>query len=116
NDSGTEIQLLEIKDEDEYQLQWEYYSTTSQPAYLRKDVSLLFENGQLVDIQSKEKNKKKHIENEKVYDGEDSGKHEVITFHYAETHYPKDVFKSKRVMTDDYLYIIDSPLSPIMSF
>lgn len=115
-EQGTEIQLLELKDANEYYLEWQYYSLTDTPVYLRQDVSLLFENGMLVDKKWTTSNTKDKIKGKSIFKGEDSGRHEAISFHYAEIHYPEDIIKSKRAMSSDILYIIDSPLSPIMTF
>ncbi|MBU9712253.1 hypothetical protein [Evansella tamaricis] len=112
----TKINLLEIKDENEYYLSWDYQSTTDSSVYLRQDISLLFENGRLVDQQKIQEQHTDHLKGDGVYHGDDSGRHEAITFHYGEVHYPNDIIKSKKAMSSDILYVIDSPLSPLQTF
>ncbi|MFA9559383.1 hypothetical protein ACERII_18905 [Evansella sp. AB-rgal1] len=115
-EKSTEIQLRELKDENEYLLEWQFYSTSSESVYLRQDISLLFENGILVDKRSESKQNNNKITGKSSFYGEDSGKHVAISLHYAEVHYPEELIKSKRTMSQDTLYIIDSPLSPILTF
>lgn len=115
-EQGTEIQLLELKDENEYYLEWQFYSMTDTPVYLRQDVSLLFENGILMDRKYSVSNTEEKITGKATFQGEDSGRHEAISYHYAEIHYPENIIKSKQAISSDVLYIIDSPLSPILTF
>lgn len=115
-EQGTEIQLLELKDENEYYLEWQFYSLTDAPVYLRQDVSLLFENGMLMDRKYSVSNTEEKLTGKATFHGEDSGRHEAISYHFAEIHYPENIIKSKQALSSDVLYIIDSPLSPILTF
>ncbi|ADU29923.1 hypothetical protein [Evansella cellulosilytica] len=115
-ESNSNVKLLELKDENEYILEWSFDSLTDEQVYLRQDISLLFENGVLVDLMNHSEMNADKVIGDKQYYGEDSGKHEMITLHYAEVHHSDEVIKSKRIITSDLLYIIDSPLSPIMTF
>lgn len=115
-DALTSVNLVDTKDENEYYLNWKTQSSTNEKAYLRQDIGFIFENGVLVNTQNEWEEKTKKMKNNITIHGEDSGKYEAITFHYAEVHYPDDVIKSKQAMSNDLLYVIDTPLSPLMDF
>ncbi|WP_100406813.1 hypothetical protein [Bacillus solitudinis] len=112
----SQLALQSIEDEDEYRLKWQTKSLLNQSAYLRQDVSLLFEDGYLKDILSTWEENTNQIIQDKSVLGEDSGHYKVITFHHAELHYPNDVIKSAQTLSFDELYVIDSPLSSLHSF
>ncbi|TES50211.1 hypothetical protein E2L07_16490 [Halalkalibacterium halodurans] len=115
-EATTSIELMTKKDEDEYTLDWATASTLDQPAFLRQDVSLLFEDGYLIDtLYASTENEASLTMNKKVA-GEDSGHYVAVTFHHSEIHYPNDDIMSAQTISRDELYIIDSPLSPLLSF
>ncbi|WP_218240834.1 hypothetical protein, partial [Pseudomonas sp. 2822-17] len=93
--------------ENEYLLSWDFKSVTDKPVYLRHDVSLFFENGRLADQEIVKNQDVESIVGDGVFYGDDSGRHEAITFHYAEVHYPDDEIKSKKAMSSDILYVVD---------
>ncbi|TLS36319.1 hypothetical protein [Pseudalkalibacillus caeni] len=116
NRAKTTIKILTQEDEDEYMIEWETFSETTKKAYLRQDISLLYEDGILVDTLSKWEENVASLSMEKEIRSEDSGHYEAISYHYGEIHYPNDVIKSVQQTTFDQLYVIDSPLSPLESF
>lgn len=115
-DAKTIIELIDQIDEDEYELKWSTTSEVNKPVYLRQDISLLYEDGHLKDIMSKWEEEKAVISQKKKLTSEDSGHFEAISFHHAEVHYPNDVIRSAQTMSYDDLYIIASPLHPLVSF
>ncbi|WP_416149373.1 hypothetical protein ACM26V_24535 [Salipaludibacillus sp. HK11] len=115
-EGNTALELLSKKDNDEYLLEWSFSSETNEPAFLRSDMSLLFENGTFVKARKQSLKDQLFIEEVGTADGEDSGRYDVVTFHHAEVHYPDDMMKSKHTWSQDQLYVIDSPLSPLHSF
>lgn len=116
SEKHSSINFQSFEDEDEYRLNWEVSSKLDQEAYLRQDVSLLFEDGYLKDTLSKWKEKTDFVEMEKEVQSDDSGHYRVVTFHHAELHYPNEEIKSAQSLSFDQLYVIDSPLSPLHAF
>ncbi|WLR43941.1 hypothetical protein LC087_07475 [Bacillus carboniphilus] len=100
----------------EYLLQWEIYSETSEDVFLRQDVSLLFENGKLVDVFFDWEEHSSKLNQSKKIKGEDSSHYTSITFHYGEIHLEDNSIKSVQTMSSDQLYVIHSPFSDIQSF
>ncbi|GAE33460.1 hypothetical protein [Halalkalibacter akibai] len=115
-EASSRIDFQTMEDEDEYTLDWTVSSVLNQKAYLRQDVSLLFEDGYLKDTLSTWKENTTTIEMEKDVKSDDSGHYRVVTFHHAELHYPNDEIKSAQKISFDQLYVIDSPLSPLHAF
>lgn len=115
-DYNSNLFISKLKDNNEYYLDWEFNSKTNKPVFLRQDLSLLFENGILVDYERVREEKTDTITEKISFHGKDSGKHEVITYHYAEIHYEESDIKSKQAMSTDILYVMDSPLSPLIDF
>jgi hypothetical protein len=114
--ASTKLSLLDQHDEDEYAVKWNVQSKLDRTAYLRQDISLLFEDGILISTLSKWKENIQTIKMKKMMNGEDSSYYEAISFHHGELHYPDDIIKSSQRMSFDYLYVIDSPMSPLESF
>ncbi|MBU8905730.1 hypothetical protein [Desertibacillus haloalkaliphilus] len=115
-ETSTSLQVLLLEDEDEYTLDWNTESSLDQVAYLRQDLSLLFEDGRLKETMSTWQEDSQSLSLEERVAGEDSGHFEAISFHHAEMHYPNDEIKSSQKMSYDQLYVIDSPLTPLQSF
>ncbi|SER68569.1 hypothetical protein [Salipaludibacillus aurantiacus] len=115
-EAKTELDLLSKKDDDEYTLKWSFASETNKPAFLRKDMSILFDNGIFAGARKQSLKDQLFIEEAGTFEGEDSGRYNAITFHHAELHYPEDIYKSKHTWSKDQLYVIDSPLTPLYSF
>lgn len=114
--AATSLKLVDEKDEDEYSIRWKTSSNIGKKAYLRQDISLLYEDGRLKDRMSRWMENADKLEQEKTITNEDSGHFEAISFHHAELHYPNDVIKSAQMMSYDQLYVIDTPLQPLDSF
>jgi len=115
-EANTALELLIKKDNDEYALEWSFSSETNEPAFLRSDMSLLFENGTFMGARKQSLKDQIFIEEVGTINGEDSGRYDVITFHHAEVHYSNDTLRSKHTWSQDQLYVEDSPLSPLHSF
>jgi hypothetical protein len=113
---STSLNLLSETDQDEYDVSWVAESQLEKPVYLRQDVSLLFIDGRLKGILSKWKENGQNITLKSSVHGEDSSHFKAITFHHGEIHYPDDEIKSIQGMSQDELYVIDSPHSPLESF
>ncbi|WP_270179279.1 hypothetical protein [Alkalihalobacillus sp. CinArs1] len=114
--SQTSLSILTQEDEDEYTLSLKTESNLSETAYLRQDITLLYEEGRLLETMSKWEENAKKLTNRKKVKSEDSGHYEAISYHYGEIHYPNDVIKSAQAMSYDQLYVIDSPMTPLESF
>jgi hypothetical protein len=112
----TTLTLLKQTDEDEYTVKWSTAAELEKPVYLRHDISLLYEDGYLIDTFSKWKENANELEQIKRINSEDSSHFQSISFHHAEIHYPNDIIKSSQTMSYDGLYVIDSPMSPLESF
>ncbi|WP_280768440.1 hypothetical protein [Salipaludibacillus daqingensis] len=115
-EANTSLELLSKKDSDEYVLEWAFSSETNEPAFLRSDMSLLFENGTFIGARKQSLKDQLFIEEVGTIEGEDSGRYDVITFHHAEVHYSKDKLRSKHTWSQDQLFVVDSPLTPLHSF
>jgi hypothetical protein len=115
-EAESKLTLIAENAKDRYELKWKTYSKSDQPFYLRQDASLLFENGLLRGVRSKwvENTDEIHIE-EKLLQ-EDSSFFQVISFHHGEIHDAENEITSIQKLTSDYLYVIDSPATPLLSF
>src|SRR5699024_10455533 len=92
------------------------HSNSNVQAYLRQDVSLIFENGRLQGVASKWKEDTDAIQQKKQLTGESNSYYQSITFHHGEIHYPKDEIKSIQHMSHADLYVVNAPGEPIESF
>ncbi|WP_163540035.1 hypothetical protein [Gracilibacillus sp. YIM 98692] len=111
----TKLTLLD-ENKDYFRIKWDTDSILDDTAYLRQDISLLYMDGQLKGIKGLWKEDEKQITLHAELQESDSSHFQVITFHHGEIHYPNDVIKSVQMMTDDYLYVIDSPYTPLEAF
>lgn len=111
----TELSLLE-ESNNQYNIDWETLSKTSEDIYLRQDLSLLFVDGQLKSFQSKWLENEEDITLKAIIPGEGSSHYQAITYHHGEIHYPKDEIRSNYKMTEDSLYVIDSEHTPLFTF
>lgn len=91
-------------------------SKTDKPVYLRQDVSLVYEDGRLIDIMNKWENNTDYLSQMSTIHAVDSGHFEAITIHHAETHYPDGMIRGKEKMTYDHLNVMASPLSHLTFF
>lgn len=112
----TSLSLITEKGNDNYKLLWQTNSTTDIPVYLRQDVSLLFDNGRLRGALTKWVQDTDTIQLKEMLQLEDSSLYQSISFHHGEIHKSRDEIKSIQKMTSDYLYVIDSPTTPLVSF
>lgn len=88
------------------EIDWSIESTSSEDAYLRQDVSLLYENGKFKGVLNKWRQYVDHIELSKRFRQTDSGLLQAISFHHGEIHYPNDQISSIQKMTGNHLYFI----------
>lgn len=112
----TSLSLFTEKGNDNYKLLWQTNSTTDIPVYLRQDVSLLFDNGRLRGALTKWVQDTDTIQLKEILQLEDSSLYQSISFHHGEIHKSRDEIKSIQKMSSDYLYVIDSPTTPLVSF
>lgn len=112
----TSLSLITEKGNDNYKLLWQTNSTTDIPVYLRQDVSLLFDNGRLRSALTKWVQDTDTIQLKEMLQLEDSSLYQSISFHHGEIHKSRDEIKSIQKMSSDYLYVIDSPTTPLVSF
>ncbi|OAT74516.1 MULTISPECIES: hypothetical protein [Parageobacillus] len=115
SEAKTTLQLQSQKRDGKYSLLWSTSSALDRNAYLRQDISLLFADGRLVDRLSKWKSNSQTLTQEKIVTARDSHFFQAISFHYGELH-EEETITSSQTMTSDYLYVIDSPYSPLSSF
>lgn len=111
----SSIELSHKKD-DEYVVRFSLASETNKPASLRRDMSLLFENGIFVSAIKQSLREQIFIEEVGTYDGEDSGRYDALTFHHAEIHHLDEQINSKYTWSSDQLYVTGSPFSQLSSF
>jgi hypothetical protein len=114
--AGTALILQKDKKNNQHLVDWKVYSTLDQAAYLRQDMGLLFVNGLLKGKLAKwEQDTADLIQEEYISYGE-SARYDAITFHYAELHGDGDRITSAQRMSDNMIYVVDSPFSPLQSF
>src|SRR5690625_7755684 len=103
-DAFTELQY----DSKEDIVNWTVHSSSSDQVYLRKDVSLVYQNGMFKGIQSKWKNNETFIEQNEAIPFKDDTLLQSITFHHVEVHYKnnQNQITSMQQMTDVSLYLI----------
>ncbi|HEU5140519.1 MAG TPA: hypothetical protein VFT51_11120 [Bacillales bacterium] len=112
----TNLSWKDRLDEDEYTIKWSTGSKLDRSAYLRQDISLLYEDGLLIDKVFKWGDHTKQLQLEKTINREDSGHFQAISVHHAEIHYPDDTITSRQQMSYDQLYVTASPFSPMEAF
>ncbi|WP_085523363.1 hypothetical protein [Tuberibacillus sp. Marseille-P3662] len=113
----SSLNVQNLKQREDYNIIWNVQSESRVPAYLRQDVSLLFEDGKLTDISNKWEQTTQTLVQEKTLSFNDSGHFEALTLHYAEIHPSSDAkITSKDVMTYDHLYVMASPYSQLSAF
>lgn len=115
-DAETNLQLLEETENDQYLVKWGARSRVDEEVYLRQDVSLLYIDGRLKGMKGLWKESEREIELEMVFEESDSSHFQAISYHHGEVHYPNDEIKSIQQMSNDHLYVIDSPQTALASF
>ncbi|WP_082233835.1 hypothetical protein [Halobacillus massiliensis] len=113
--ASTTLAFKESEGDDEYEVEWEVFSKSDQPAYLRQDISLLYVNGRLKGVVNKWKQDVNEIHKLSYLHGEDTKRYEALSFHYGEFH-ENNVIKSIQAVSSDRLYIIDSPHTSRIAF
>ncbi|ENH97470.1 hypothetical protein J416_05648 [Gracilibacillus halophilus YIM-C55.5] len=114
--ADTLLTLLQETSNDQYRISWQTNSELDEPVYLRQDVSLLYMDGVLKGINGVWKEDVEDLTLTKDFEESDSSHFQAITLHHGEIHYPDDEIKSIQTMSNDYLYVIDSPHTPLESF
>lgn len=114
--AGTTLTLQKEKEHQAHKVNWEVSSTLDREAYLRQDMGLLYMNGILKSKVAKWRQQTAQLNQRDVLSAEESAKYEAITFHYSELHDKDARIASAQRMTEDLLYVIDSPFSPLSSF
>jgi hypothetical protein len=115
-EAESRLSLIAENAKDRYELKWTAGSRSDQSFYLRQDASLLFENGLLRGVRSKWVQNTDEIYIEEKLIQEDSSFFQVISFHHGEIHDADSEITSIHRLTSDYLYVIDSPATPLESF
>lgn len=92
-------------DEKNNYINWNSYSSSSEPTYLRQDVALIYENGIFKGMLSEWKNNTATIELEKSIPISTSSLLESITFHHGEIHQDDETITSIQKMSNDSLYV-----------
>lgn len=104
-------QINQVKNKDINNLTWSIYSNSSEKAYLRQDVSLLYVNGYFKGVLAKWQQNVASIDSKQDFTIDNNALIESITFHHGETHHENKAIYSIQQMTSDKLYLIDVPQS-----
>jgi hypothetical protein len=115
-DSKTNVSMVDQVDSDEYKIDWTFQSDLERRTYLRQDLSLLFEDGRLIDKQAERQENARKVYYGKKILCEDSGHFQAISVHHAEIHKANGKITSRLTMSYDQLYVTVSPVNPIASF
>ncbi len=107
---------MKDKKNNQHQVDWKVHSSLDQEAYLRQDMGLLFVNGLLKGKFAKWEQDTSDLSQEEIISYGESAKYDAISFHYTELHGDGDRITSAQTMSDDMIYVIDSPFSPLQSF
>lgn len=114
--ASTSLTLQKNKQNNKHEIDWKVQSSLEQEAYLRQDMGLLFVNGYLKGKAAKWEQDTADLYQENFISSGESAKYDALTFHYSELHGDGDRITSAQRMSDDMLYVIDSPFSPLQSF
>lgn len=98
----TNIDFLRSTDE----IEWSVESTSSKAAYLRQDISLLYENGKFKGVLTKWRQNIDHLDLNKTFTQSNNSLLKAISFHHGEIHYPNDQISSIQQMTNNQLYFM----------
>lgn len=117
SEANTSLTLKEPdKNKNKYEVILHVSSVLNQTAYLRQDMSLLFQNGRLIDFLRGWKQNVSSMDQKLTALGHESSLFEAVTIHYAELHDQDDIPTSTFKTTDASLYVISSRFGPIKSF
>ena len=92
-------------DKQDHTVTWEVMSSSSNFAYLRQDVSLLYVNGQFKGVLNKWKQDQENMNMEQTFDIQHDALLQSISFHYGELHNHSDDITSIQKMTSDNLHL-----------
>jgi hypothetical protein len=115
-DANTTLTLQEKKVNNQHRVEWKVSSQLDREAYLRQDLGLLFVNGRLKEKLGKWKQDTADLLQNEGFTSGESAKYDAISFHYSELHGGGERITSSQKMSEDMLYVIDSPFSPLSSF
>lgn len=101
-------QLTYLNSEDEDHLTWSIYSNTSEKAYLRQDISLLYVNGLFKGVLKKWKQNVTKLSSKKEFSVQHDAIIQAISFHHGETHDENNIIQSIQEMTNDQLYFLNT--------
>jgi hypothetical protein len=99
-----------------YKIHWTTSSETNQAVYLRQDVSLLFQNGMLIQVNNQWKQQVKALTFSKTLSLNKESYFEALTDHYAEHHPKNSDITSQDVMSWDHLFVMTKGLETPQSF
>ncbi|MEC5422252.1 hypothetical protein QGM71_01960 [Virgibacillus sp. C22-A2] len=114
--AASSLQLSPPVEDNSNELMWVSESESDKKMYLRQDASILFENGRLKGIRSKWKQDTANIRIQESIKVEGSSLFQVISFHHGEVHHTDKEIRSLHQLSNDFLYVIDSPTTSIESF
>ncbi|KIY22317.1 hypothetical protein [Mesobacillus subterraneus] len=114
--ASTSLSLFQDKKNNQHQVDWRVHSSLDREAYLRQDMGLLFVNGVLQKKFAKWEQDTADLSQEERISYRESARYDAISFHYAELHGDGNRITSAQRMSDDMIYVIDSPFSPLQSF
>jgi hypothetical protein len=114
--ASTTLTLEKNKKNNLHRIDWKESSLLDRDAYLRQDLGLLYVNGLLKGKVGKWEQDTADLSQEEIISTGESARYDAITFHYTELHGAGDKITSAQRMSDDMLYVIDSPFSPLHSF
>lgn len=93
-------------DEANQELSWKAHSKSSEPAYLRQDLSLLFVNGRLKGILNRWREQERTIELEESFPLTSPSLLQAISFHHGEWQ-DKERITSNQQMTNATAYLLE---------
>lgn len=86
---------------------WQIQSTHEAESYLDHDVGLLFQNGQLVSVQSKWSQAERQLFQETKLTAQPKSLYQAISYHYLELHQPAGQIMSANQMSTAQLYVVN---------
>jgi len=102
-DLGSDLQIHSRGNE--YLITADSWSKTSERSYLRQDLNLLFQNGNLINIDYPWKQQSDWITSRLEAPLREESKYTLLSYHHAEIH-EDDIITSQQAVTTDNLYVI----------
>lgn len=103
-----ETTLTLTDDQKPFTITWKSDSKSSDPIYLRQDISLLYRNGKLVGFRNRWKESENHIHMQEQFQHDENSLFQSISYHHGESHNNNSDIKSIQGMTYDQLYIFEN--------